>query len=241
MSQTLPIQLVPQVPPTGLQQPSGLYPLLQIICTYVQASVQQGVAFMSIVAADPATMTTYLVFNSTEGIFKYWSTSSGNYQPVTQYNVGDRKSSFIGGDEIASGWVLLNGRLLTAVPGLSAAQTVNLNALFGNNGSPATVPTNEGIGSFAALPNNGAFSNIPNLQIQPAVGTFSGLTPANPPVQADLVNVDLNCELLLDTANDLQGTVTNVIAQSEAMLEALNGTSQGSGPTVYWKVFVGYP
>jgi hypothetical protein len=118
---------------------------------------------------------------------------------------------------------------------VSANQLAVMQSLFGASG---TLPVVNPLYALSNLPGSGSFSDISNPGVTPAAGQFSGLTVNSPPQQSDIQAITQNCETLDESARSMQEALTTVIAQCEAMLDALNGAG---GPTMFAKVFVGYP
>ncbi len=236
MSQTIPIKLSATSVPVGVSYAS-IDQLLTIIAQYMAGQIQDDVTFVLTGAADPTQFVTLLFFNTAQGVWKYWDTNSGRYLAVTQFQPGDTKTTFISGDEIQQGWVLLDGRLISAIQGLSQNQAAVLQTIFGVSGS---LPTVTPLTALNGLPAVGAISDIPVLDIQPPSGQIGDLpfgTDYNPAQSQALGD---NTETLRNSADSLKTSVKAIQTQAEAMLAALNGGGSG-GVSLYCKIFCGYP
>jgi len=131
----LPIVLQP-VPVTYSVNATDINQLIAVICQNVQASVNTQVSFYMVVASDPTSMTTQVIFNSAEGVWKQWNTILGKYVTITsRFAAGDLKQSVVVGDVVSEGWVQCDGRLISAVPYLTADQITTLEILFGTGGN----------------------------------------------------------------------------------------------------------
>lgn len=237
MSQTIPIVLVWSPVGTGVTY-TDINSLGGIIAGQLAAQIEANVTFCWVGPSTPSSFETNLIFNTSEGVWLYWDSATGRYIPVTQFNVGDIKWTFNAGDAPTQGWVVCDGRLITAIPNLSQYQVAALEALFGTGGS---LPTVSPVQSLAGLPPTGSFSGIKNPAVLPATGTFSGLTINNPPQQADVQQVVTNSEILDSSTQALQAAVAAVIQQSENVLDSLQNSGSTTAPTMYAQVFCGFP
>lgn len=236
MSQTIPIKLSGVPVPVGVSY-ADINQLITILCQYMAGQIQDDVTFVLTGAADPTQMVTLLFFNTSQGVWKYWDTNSGRYLAVTQFQPGDTKTSFVAGDEIQQGWVLLDGRKISAIQGLSQNQSAILQTIFGVDGSlPNTAP----LTGLNGLPANGAVSGVPVTDIAPPKGQIAALPfgASYDPTQSQALAS--NAETLRNSAGSLKDSVVAIQVQTEKMLNALNGGSSGSA-TLYCKVFCGYP
>jgi hypothetical protein len=135
MSAPLPIVLQP-VPVSYSVNATDINQLLTVLCQHVQATVNTQVSFFLVVTSDPTTLVSQVIFNQLEGVFKQWSVVLGKYVVITsRFAVGDLKQSVIVGDYVNQGWIQCDGRLISAVPYLSADQISQLEALFGAGGN----------------------------------------------------------------------------------------------------------
>jgi microcystin-dependent protein len=238
MSQTVPIVLVWSPVGTGVSY-TDINSLGGIIAAQLAANIEANVTFCWVGPSTPSSFETNLIFNTSEGVWLYWdSAGSGRYIPVTQFNVGDIKWTFNAGDAPTQGWIVCDGRLITAIPNLSQYQVAALETLFGTGGS---LPTVSPVQSLAGLPPTQSFASIKNPSILPSTGTFSGLTINNPPAQADVQAVATNSETLDVSVQGLQQALAQVIQQSENMLDSLQNSGSTTAPTMYAQVFCGFP
>ena len=84
-----------------------------------------------------------LFYNTAQKLFYVWSQDQGKYIPmVVGPRLGDTKLTYVAGDELALGFVKLDGRAPANVTGASASQVANLTTLFG-----ATLPTQANLGT----------------------------------------------------------------------------------------------
>jgi hypothetical protein len=214
---------------------SDINGLLQIVASNLSAFISQTVSFYAQGPVTPSTFITSQFFNTAQNLWYGWDTGSGRYLPITQYVPGDTKTSFVTGDNPTAGWVLCNGRAISAVPNLSQYQVAILQNLFGAQGN---LPNIAPLQSLIGLPANLAFSGISNPTVAPPAGQIGALTFPNNPVQpADVQPLAQNCETLDGSVIALQTAVAAVITQSEAVLESLNA---GSSTGLNTFVFCGY-
>lgn len=233
MSATIPITLTPVPVPVGVRA-TDINQLITILTQYIAASVNADVSFFQSVSSDPTQQTTALIFNTSQSVFKYWDTGLGRYMPVTQFQAGDVKNTFVGGDSPQTGWIQCDGRLISAVPNISATQQGVLNSLFGVGGS---LPNLTPFQSVSGLPSASAFTDIPVADTTPPQNQI-----ANLPFSADYnpvepQNLAANTETLRGSQNDLRTAVVSMKTASQQMLSALSAASTG----MYAMVFVGYP
>lgn len=154
-----------------------------IIAALLAAQIRADVSFFLVVVNLPTTYQTALILNSSNGLLYTWSITQGKYVPITPYRIGQISNDFQGDDLVSTGWVVLDGRAIADVPGLSASQQTALETLFGVGGSlPTVVP-----------------QNISGL---PANGSFSGISITNPPTQAEVEAVRDVAESELQALNN---------------------------------------
>lgn len=236
--QTIPITLTPGVPPPDVKTVTAEQ-VLKLVADYMAASIRADITFIPIVTNDPASFDGQLIFNVAQNIFKSWSIASGAYSAVTENVIGDIKDTFIGNDDIARGWVILNGRAISSITGISAAQTTALETLFGAGGNLPTIAATHTNG----LPAGNAFGDIvwpPSLApvIQPAAGVISpGLAFSNPVADTEAQALANQTEVLRTSVQDSFDVTKQIQAVAQAMLTALN---QSSTPPIYAAVFCGY-
>lgn len=233
MSATLPITLTPIPVPIGVKA-TDINQFITIVTQFISASVNADVSFFQTVTADPSVQTTPLIFNSAQAVFKYWDTGLGKYMPITQFQAGDIKNTYINVDSPQTGWIICDGRAISAVPNISQNQQAVLNSLFGAGGS---LPDLSPLQSISGLPSPDAFSSIP----------VAGTTPpqnqiANLPFSADYnpveeQNLAGNTEQLRTSQDSLRTSVVAIQTASQQVLSALNTATTG----MVTCVFVGYP
>lgn len=233
--QIIPINLAWLTVPVGIQA-TDINQLGTIIAQYLQGQIADTVTFVQTGATDPTQKVTELFFNTSQGAWKYWDVGAGQYLAVTQFVPGDTKTTFNGGDEIQQGWVLLDGRKISAIQGLSANQAAVLNTLFGTGGN---IPTVTAAQTLSGLPANGSFSNISVPATVPPSGQIGALPFGASYDPAQSQALASNTETLRGSDAALQTAVVAIRAQSEAVLSSLNGATAGT--TLSVKVFVGYP
>lgn len=234
MSAPVPIILSPQTVDVTVNA-QDINALLQIICSNITAVINQQVSFFLQVSATPGTYVGDIIYNTSQMAFLGWNSGAAKYIPITTPAViGQIYQSFNQGDNIQTGFIQLNGRLITGVAGISANQTAVLNGLFPSGSLPNIVGTQFQSG----LPAVGSFSDIANPVVVPPSGQIGGLTFSstyNPPDEQALAS---NTEVLRGAVNSTQQAIASLITESEAMLDALLNLS---GPTIYAQVYIGPP
>ena len=233
MSATIPITLTPVPVPVGVKA-TDINQLITIITQFTAASVNADVSFFQIVSVDPTQMTTPLIFNTAQGVFKYWDTTVGKYTPITPFQPGDIKNTFNGGDSPQTGWIDCDGRPITEVPNISAAQQGVLNALFGVGG---TLPDLSPVQGFSNLPTSNAFANVSVPNTTPPNGQIGNLPFSGEYSAVESQNLAANTETLRDSQDDLRAAVVTMQGLSNQVLQAM--ISPVTGLTA--QVFVGYP
>ncbi len=123
-----------------------------LFAAQLSGNIRADISFVLPVLFDPTAFVTQLIFNIPQNVFKSWNQNQGRYVPVSQYATGDTKYQFGGVDSVATGWVLVDGRAISAIPGLSFAQKTVLETLFGVGGSLPTVPEVVPTPSTPAMP-----------------------------------------------------------------------------------------
>lgn len=233
MNQTFPVTLT-WGPVTAPVVAADINELGTLVAGQLAAQVQADVSFYVEVATDPTSFITNVILNTTHGVFKLWNLSTGAYVPMTQFAVGDVKNSFSGLDSVGTGWVILDGRAITSIPGLSAVQQVNLQNLFPSGTIPVVTPPN-----IVGLPVGNAFGAIPQPIMDPPPGAFTDQVFTNPPTKTEVDRFADLTEELRGTANSIRDyALTSTQLVSQQMLNALNGVSANP---LYSLVFCGYP
>lgn len=233
MSATIPITLTPVPVPTGVKA-TDINQLLTILTQYIVGSINTDVSFFQTVSSDPSTLTTPLIFNSSQQVFKYWSNTLGNYQAITSFQAGDVKSTFSSGDSPQTGWIECNGRLITDISNISGNQESVLNALFGVGG---TLPDLRPLMGVSNLPATNAFSEIAISDVNPPADQIKNLpfsTDYNP---VESQNLSANTETLRTSQVSLRDSVVNIRTISEQFLESFTLPTSG----MITQIFVGYP
>lgn len=229
-NQTIPVTLTPIAAATDFNA-ANINQLLEFIASHLSGAIRADVSFFLEVLVDPTSFVTNLIFNSTQGVFKYWNQGLGRYVTITDFIVGDIKHSFVSDDQVASGWVVLNGRQITAVPGLSELQIANLQSLFPGGSLPTVVPVNG-----ANLPAADSFSGISGVEIDPADGVIAGLPITDPPTGPEVEALRDATETLRDSTADLAESTIAIRNASDALLEALRTNTT---PPMTAFIFVG--
>jgi hypothetical protein len=231
-NQTIPITLTWGASQSSLEN-LDLNQLGTLIAQQMSAAMRADVTFIPQLIADPATFQGQLIFNIVQRIFKGWDAGTGTYKAVTEYAIGDTKTSFVGNDTISTGWVVLDGRLISSITGITGAQQAALESIFGVGASlPTVIPQN-----ISGLPDINAFGNIPWPPIIPAAGVIGGITFTNPVVDTEAKALADQTELLRDTVNNVQQEIQASSAVSQSVLSALYNNTN---PPMYVLVFCGF-
>ncbi len=236
MPQRIPISLSWTTLPVGVN-PADLNQLGTVIAQYLTGQITTTVSFSDSGASDPTQLVTPLFFNTSQGVWKYWDNGAGKYLAVTPFQPGDIKNTFITGDEIQQGWVVLDGRLISAIQGLSQDQASVLNQLFGIGES---IPTVTPVQSLSNLPPANAYSSISTAgTIQPPEGQIGALPfgASYDPSQSQALGT--NTETLRNSTASLNSAVKTINDVNIALLASLRGSTSGS--QLVAKIFVGLP
>lgn len=234
-NQTIPI-VMQWGPGTPAQQAIVSNEAGEIIAAQLAAAIRADITYITQVTNDPTTFVGQLIFNVPQNVFKSWDIGSGSYKPVASFGVGDVKNTFVGADSLATGWVLLNGRLISDIAGLSGSQTANLQSLFGSSSDtriPTVIPAN-----VSGLPQGNAFGSIPWPQILPVADTFANLTFTNPVTDAEADEFADDTETLRTTVDNVFTLVKAIQEVCQQQLTALNANTT---PPLYAQIFVGFP
>ncbi len=132
MASTIPIILTALPVPTGIQA-TDFNQLLALVAKYLQGSISTSVSFFLQGSNFPLS-DQGIFYNQTTHQFGAWNASLGRYVPLTTLVVGDAKPSYVGGDDPVNGWIVLNGRNVNEVAGITQFQKANLETLFGVSG-----------------------------------------------------------------------------------------------------------
>lgn len=210
----------------------------ELIAAQLSASVRADITFIPIVTNDPTAFDGQLIFNVAQNIFKSWNIGTGSYRAITEYAIGDIKNTFVGTDTISTGWVILNGRTLASITGLTGAQLSALQALFPSGSLPSVTPAN-----VSGLPAGNAFGDIPwppsiEPTVQPAAGVISpGLTFTNPVTDTEGQALADQTEILRNSVQDSFYVTKQIQTVAQQLLTALNNANP---PVLYAAVFCGY-
>lgn len=232
-NQIIPISLQAIPVPVGIQA-ATIDQLLTVISQYVSGSISADVSFFTQGASDPTQFVTQLFYNTSQNIFKGWDTGTGSYLPITEHLPGDTKNSFVDGDEISNGWIKLDGRLNSAVAGLSLRQQAILNQLFPSGSLPVVAA----LAGLVGMPLSGSFSVISLPDVAPPQNQIANLPFSGTYAASESQNLASNTETLRTSTSTINDGAKAIRDTSEKILDALNGTS--STP-LYAKVFIGYP
>ena len=231
----IPINITPLPVPVGVQA-LNINQLFQLWSQFVEASIDlANVSFFIQGTVDPAS-DQGLFFNTNQNMFKVWSISQGKYLPISDIQVGDTKLSFVTGDDINNGWLVCDGRGVQTLTGISQAQKLNVETLFGVNGSlPQLAPPQ----SMGNLPANGSIASIPVPTITPAGGVIGGLPIGAVYDQGEVGALRDGAETLRSSTAALSVTTTRLRDATEQIRDAIAGATANTDAV--WKVFVGYP
>lgn len=231
-NQTIPITLT--WGPTAVNFIAGdINELGDFLAKQMSGAIRADVSFLLFVLIDPTTYQTDVIFNGLQRVFKAWDTASGTYQPITPFSIYDVKTSYIGADQISIGWVLLDGRAISAIPGLSAAQQARLETLFTVGGSlPIVTPSN-----IQNLPAADAFSGITKPTVTPANGVIGALTFTDPATAAEAEALRDATETLRDSTASVETQVAAIQDAASDLLAAVRGTTT---PQLHSLIFVGF-
>ena len=231
-NQTIPITLQagtlpPNIGTLTIQQQFTLF------AAYLSAAIRADVTFILNVLTDPTTFQTDIIFNQVQRVFKAWDTASGSYMPVTPFQIGDVKQTFSGADQLSVGWVILDGRAISAVPGLTTQQMAYLELFFGVDGDlPNLVPAN-----INNLPPPDSFSGIVVPVVVPADGVIGAL-PIDPTYS------ETEVEALRDATETLRDSTAAVEVQAAAIQEKcgdlLTALRNPVSPPLYSAMFIGF-
>ena len=145
MSATIPITLTPIPVPVGVKA-TDINQLITIITQFTAASVNADVSFFQIVSADPTQMTTPLIFNTSQGVFKYWDTTVGKYTPVSQFQPVCGLSTSMYVFLMSPGWNWVIGMYLPSPVSQylkTACAVLKISGVVSSDGSAATVWKND--------------------------------------------------------------------------------------------------
>lgn len=154
MANTVPLSLI-WVPITTPTAALDLNQLGNIIAKQLSGSLDQaGVSFFLSGTTNPTT-DQGLFYNTVAKMFFIWDTVSAGYVPMGGSKIGDVIPTFLSGDNVTQGLVVLDGRSIVSIPGLSTRQQTALTTLFGTS-----LPTIGFLGAMTGIPTNGSIGGI---------------------------------------------------------------------------------
>ena len=236
-NQNIPITLIPTPVPTGTEGMT-LNDLLNIIAQYMSASISASVSFF-IQGSNWPSSNQGIFYNQTLNKFGNWNAALGKYIPVSDVAVGDIRASYIGQDDLANGWVVMNGRQLTTIAGLTQLQLANLQTLYGSAPS-AVLPNMPFLAGLNNPPANQSFSNIAQSSVAPVAGFIGALALDGAYNQSQVAALRDASEQLDASVVNLNTTVQKALGVSESLLEAINASSSTTGGPVN-RCFCGFP
>jgi hypothetical protein len=205
-----------------------------VVCRHISESVNlNNVSFFTQGSVDPVS-DQGIFFNVAQNVFKSWNTALGKYVPVVTTKNGDVKYSYLGGDELTDGWVLLDGRAIAAVAGITTPQKNVLESIFGTG---AYIPDVKTLGAFAGMPTAATINAISIPTVSPAVGVIGALPIAAGYSQSEVTALKNATETLDVSSHATQAGAASLKTQVAAIASALAPNTI----TSYVKIFVGYP
>ena len=123
--QVIPITLTP-VPVPNNTVAQNLSQLVALVAQYLGAQIQADISFFPTVASDPATNVGPLIYNSTQNVFKWWSTATGNYQPIGFLFVSQNPTTNQGPvfNTVSNTFLVWNGSQYVPIPLIPIVQSV---------------------------------------------------------------------------------------------------------------------
>lgn len=215
---------------------TNLNELLTVVAQYLTGTINQEVDFFLKGTVVPDS-NQGVFFNETTGRFMVWNATQGKYLPITDLEVGDVKQAYTAGDDLTGGWVVLDGRVIEDIPGITQDQLDNLQTLFG--ATPGSkLPTRAALSSLSNLPADGAIGGITVPETTPADGIIGALPIADSYDDAQIINLRDNTEVLRDSSADLVEAVKTLRDKTEQLRDAL---ADSGSTNVYTKVWIGFP
>lgn len=251
--QIIPIKLSPACVPSGFKAVT-LQDLINAACKYISASVADDVGFFR----SGSVLPTYDVgpfYNTSTGTWYQWSLTYGRYIcDLGNFRAGDTVNSFVAGDNLSYGWVVLDGRAINSIAGISTKQKNVLESFFGAGANLPSGLTASITGTIAA-PANSTYTVLlssPNaLTINSlSIGLASGTCTAA--LQADGSTVTgMGAIAVTSTPQTITSTAGNTLAVGKNITLVI---SAGSSPVnlnytiattktgaPYTKIYVGAP
>lgn len=206
-----------------------------VLCKQISGKIDSsGQTTLYTGTVNPAT-DVGLFFNTTANLLMVWDGSVGKYVPMTGNKVGDTKDSFVQADDVNSGWIVCDGRAISAIPGISTSQRASLQALFGT-----TLPVINAIRQLTGLPANGTIAGISVPTTAPAEGAFAGISISGTYASSEVSEIRDDSELLRNSTEVTADALRQLRDKTESIRDALAGVSSALGSLVT-KVFCGYP
>lgn len=231
---SIPITLSPIPVPVGVEA-VDINGLLSIISEYMTGQISQNVSFF-LQGTVPPNSNQGIFYNTSTKRFEDWNSSNGAYIPISELQVGDLKAALRQTDDVANGWILLNGRAINNITSLTQAQKSNLENLFGIGGF---LPNYTFLSGLSNLPASNAFTGISNPSSTPTPGAIGSISISATYQQNEMQTLRNNTETLSGSVNTLQIATAAIQSASNAMLQSLLGVGTTFGPK--WFVFCGYP
>lgn len=176
-----------------------------------------------------------IFFNTTAQQFMVWDATIGKYAPMSGTRLGDTKDTYIANDEVAQGWIVLDGRTIATIPGISGTQRAYLVQLFGT-----TLPVVNSLRNIAGLPANGSISGISVPATAPAAGVIEALPISGTYSQGEVQALRDGTGDLRDSTEVTADALRQLRDKTESIRDALSGSTSTIGGLIT-KIFVGYP
>jgi len=176
-----------------------------------------------------------IFFNTVAQQFMVWDAGTAKYIPMSGDRLGDTKDTYITGDEVAQGWIVLDGRTIAEIPGISSTQRSFLVDLFGT-----TLPVVNSIRQISGLPVNGSISGISVPSTVPDTGVIDSLPIGETYSQSEVGAMRDSTGDLRDSTEVTADALRQLRDKTEAIRDALAGSTSSIG-ALSTKIFVGYP
>lgn len=176
-----------------------------------------------------------IFFNTVAQQFMVWDSGTAKYIPMSGDRLGDTKDTYITGDEVAQGWIVLDGRTIAEIPGISSTQRSFLVDLFGT-----TLPVVNSIRQISGLPVNGSISGISVPSTVPDTGVIDSLPIGETYSQSEVGALRDSTGDLRDSTEVTADALRQLRDKTEAIRDALAGSTSSIG-ALSTKIFVGYP
>lgn len=230
----IPITLTPIPVPVGVEA-VDINGLLAIVSEYMTGQISQNVSFF-LQGTVPPDSNQGIFYNTSTKRFEDWNPAYGSYVPISELQVGDLKAALRQTDDVANGWILLNGRSINNIGSITQTQKSNLENLFGVGG---TLPNYSFLSGISGLPPINTFANISNPASQPTPGVIGSLPISTAYIQSEEQALRNNTEALSASVSTLQVATAAIQSGAEDMLQSLLSINSAFGPR--WFVFCGYP